>query len=160
MSEDYKVELGVVTRQAHAKIDGVVTKTIQADAGLDVVDKKAKRTFNQMLSMAQQAWGVMDAMFRAAGINISMQTRLLVRSGFAAISVLTPVFAAIKAKILATPYDPLSWWQMIQVGIGLANLVAAGIAIAAAEAGENEAATRIAALTEGLSGINMMIPQF
>ena len=138
-------------------IQGVSSTVPVVAKQVEEVEKNATQSRMRILGRLQQTIGIADALFRAIGVNMTMQQRLLIRSVFAAARVLTPIFSAMLAKAAGTPYDPLSWSQAIQAGIGIANI---GVAVASAvayESGARDDAIQMAALTEGLSGINMMI---
>lgn len=147
MGEDYRIHLDVDTSRAKDKLRKVENDRERVDRLVEDTKKNASLSFNQVLSMAQQTWGVVDAMMRAMGINVSMQFRLLMRSGFAAIRVLTPLFTA----------EALTPGMQAQAALGMLNLILAAEAIKQAQEGETQAATQIAAATEGISGINSMI---
>ncbi|MCP4550878.1 MAG: hypothetical protein GY834_02305 [Bacteroidetes bacterium] len=146
MSE-FKVTVDADTTLANKKLNDTEGNRQRLENMVTDTVSRSKMSFNQVLSMAQQSWGVIDAMFRAMGFNVSMQFRLLIRSGFAAIRVLTPIFTA----------EALTPGMQAQAAFGMLNLVLAAMAIAEAEAGATQSATQIAAATEGISGINSMI---
>jgi hypothetical protein len=147
MGEDFRMYLDLDTSNAEEKLRRLEHDKNRVDRLVVESKKKATLSFNQVLSMAQQSWGVMDAMFRAMGINMSMQMRLLVRSSFSVIRILAPIIAA----------EEVTPGMQAQAAIAGVNLALAIAAIGLAEAEQTQAATQVAALTEGLSGINSMI---
>jgi len=151
MGENLRFKIDLDAQPLHDKLNAVDSRAeavkAKTDAIFEEVEAKRRMSFQQVVSMAQMSWSVMDATLRALGINVSMQFRLLMRTGFAAIRVLTPLLTA----------QAMTPGMKAQAALGLLNLSLAISALQMTGSEYTQAQTQLAAATEALAGINSMV---
>jgi len=110
-------------------------------------EKAARLSFNRVLGSARVLWSAVDQVFQAMGINMGEQMRLLLQSGFSAIS-------AMHALYSAQATNPFT------AAFGIFSLVELGFAITAmvqAQMGQQEAATQTAKTARALFAVGNFV---
>ena len=143
----------VKTDKANEQIDDVVNKAKRADVLVQEVERTSAESFLKVLGQTQLLLNIGEDLFKAFGLSVDTQLKILISSGFSTIRVLTSLYSAIVAG------DPTGIMKA-QALIGLGALALSYAQIAQAQAGETQAASQTAALVSGLSGINAMIGSY
>jgi len=142
MSEN--LSLAVDTSAGHEALD-VLEKRIQdvvktENQIVGTTEKAAKLSFNRVLSSARMAWSAVDQVFQAMGVNMGEQMRLLIQSGFSAITALRALYSAQATNPYTSAFGLFS----------LAELGFAVVAFTQFQLGQQEAATQTAKTARAL----------
>ena len=117
------------------------------------VQTKVEDTVRGVIRAARLGWMVIQGVHRAAGIGISMTSRLVVSAGFGAIQTLYPLLMAALHLGEATFNVP----TIVASLIGLTQLTTAMMALAAYESDQKEISKQLRGLNFVMSSIGLMI---
>lgn len=145
MSKEFSLGLNIepLNEKLEEAKSNIADTAKTANTVIQETEKASRRSFNRVLSSARLAWSTMDTIFRAFGINMGRQFRLLIQSGFSAVSALSAVYTAQESNPFTAAFGALS----------LAELGTAIIALIQAQLGEKELAAQLAKTSRALFSV-------
>ena len=146
MPEDIEVKVVVDDTEFKAKHKEIIQTVAVENKLIEEVDKKAGESFATVLNMARGAYLLVLGMVKSTGASVSYFFRSMISSVFSTISMLHPLFLAMKAGGIGT-MNPL---MIAQASFGLFSLAASISAAYQAERGYTETA-------RGMRGLDMSL---